>query len=68
MKLINKYKNKHGKPELSKIKKLILNNISLNTKINNLQQLEYKKKNRKNLRINFRNFCLAGSLIGISKN
>lgn len=47
MKLTNIYKNKHGKPELPKVKNFNNQNISLvNTKykINNLQQLEYKKK------------------------
>jgi hypothetical protein len=71
MKLTNIFKNKHGKPELPKVKNLNNQNISLvNTKykINNLQQLEYKKKNRKFLRINFRNSGLAGLLIGINKN
>jgi hypothetical protein len=27
----------------------------------------YKKKNRKGLRINFRNFTLSGSLVGLNK-
>jgi hypothetical protein len=41
--------------------------LNIGNKIEEIRKLQYKKKNRKILRINFRNFTLSGALVGINK-